>query len=133
LIERKGLTASVHLRRVAEGREAAVIAAVRRAVEPVAKFVVMRAGEKILELLPRVNWNKGKAARMILQTVGARSGVLPVCVGDDVTDEDLFREFPMGVTVRVGECRTTAARFFVESPDETLSLLERIGDFWRTA
>jgi trehalose 6-phosphate phosphatase len=126
LIERKGLTASVHLRRIPLEREAEVATAVRRAVEPFSSVVQVRAGNKALELLPRVEWNKGRAARKILQTTGAAAAVLPVCVGDDLTDEDLFREFPEGVTVRVGENGDTAAGFFVADPYETLALLERI-------
>src|SRR5882724_168269 len=130
LIERKGLTASVHLRRIPAGKEAEVVAAVREAVQPFSGLVKARAGHKIIELLPRVNWNKGKAARNILQTLGAAPGCLPVCIGDDTTDEDLFREFPDGITVRVRKHRRTSARYFVNTPRETLSLLELMARAW---
>src|SRR6266566_3299936 len=131
LIEMKGLTASVHLRQIPAGRQAEAVAAVYQAVEPFSTVVEARAGKKILELAPRVNWDKGKAARKILQTAANPSAILPVCVGDDATDEDLFREFPQGINIRVGEHGNTAARFFLTSPQETLTLLDRIGSLWR--
>jgi trehalose-phosphatase len=131
LIEMKGLTASVHLRQIPTGRQAEAVAAVHRAVEPFSAMVQARAGKKILELVPRVNWDKGKAARKILQTAANSSAILPVCVGDDATDEDLFREFPQGINIRVGEHGNTAARFFLTGPQETLTLLDRIGSLWK--
>ncbi len=131
LVEMKGLTASVHLRRIPNGRQAEAVAAVRQAVEPFSAVVQARAGKKILELVPRVNWDKGKAARKILQTVANSSAILPICVGDDVTDEDLFREFPQGINIRVGGHGNTAASFFLTGPQETLALLDRIGTLWR--
>src|SRR5512145_1851450 len=50
-------------------------------------FAVMR-GKKVLEILPRISWNKGTAALHIIERL--QGSYLPVCVGDDRTDESLF-------------------------------------------
>ena len=124
------VTASVHLRQVPAEYEAATAAAVRKAIEPFSSSVKMRPGRKILELLPRVRWDKGKAARRILQTTRNSSATLPVCIGDDVTDEDLFREFPEGITIRVGGVGKTAAKYVLADIDEVLRLLEQLACAW---
>jgi len=53
---------------------------------------------------------------------GRRSGLLPVYLGDDLTDEDGFRaieRYGEGLTVFVGgETDSTMARYFLRSPDE---------------
>jgi trehalose-phosphatase len=129
-IERKGLTATVHYRQVPAGNEADLVAAVLQAAQPYSGNVEVRPGRKVLEFLPRVQWGKGKAARMIMETVATTSRVLPVCLGDDVTDEDLFREFQDGITVRVGEQGRTAAKYFVRDVSEAGELLNRIARAW---
>jgi trehalose-phosphatase len=129
-IERKGLSASVHYRKVPAGNEADLVAAVLSAAQPYSGNIEVRPGRKVLEFLPRVQWGKGKAARMIMETVATTSRILPVCLGDDVTDEDLFREFPDGITVRVGEPRPTAAKYFLRDVSETAELLNLIARAW---
>lgn len=63
-------------------------------------------GHKVWEIRPRTGWNKGKALRF-LQERWKASRV--VCVGDDVTDEDMFRAVRgRGVSIKVGPGKTLA-------------------------
>ena len=48
---------------------------------------------QVLEIRPSIKWNKGNALEYLLETLGfaESSDVLPIYIGDDVTDEDAFK------------------------------------------
>lgn len=84
--------------------------------------VHMTRGRKVLEIRPRVNWDKGKALLHLLRALGLGDArdVVPLYIGDDRTDEDAFRVLrASGVGVLVSSIsKTTAASFTLNSPDE---------------
>lgn len=89
-------------------------------------FVVIR-GKKVLELAPGPQWNKGRAALLILGRLGDKC--LPVVVGDDLTDETAFEALrEKGLTVRVGRSRKTSAQYFVRNQAEVAGILAHIMD-----
>lgn len=130
-VERKGLTATVHFRNVPESHRQPVVRAVRRTVAPFGTSLGLRAGKCSLELHPRIGWHKGEAVRLILRHLGLPHSAC-LCLGDDTTDEHMFRCLPEAITIRVGRPARSAARFLL--PDtaavgETLSwLVERLSD-----
>jgi trehalose 6-phosphate phosphatase len=83
-----------------------------------------------------VEWDKGHAVSWLLHVLGLdRTDVLPVYLGDDITDEDAFRvirDRGLGVVVRgEGEDRPTAARYSlarVEDVPAFLEVLTRFGE-----
>jgi trehalose-phosphatase len=84
-------------------------------------------GKKVLELAPRVSWNKGAAALHIMERLGKK--YLPLCVGDDLTDETLFDAFrETGITIRIGRSQKTAAKFYLKGQWETSLLLKQIDE-----
>jgi trehalose-phosphatase len=111
-IEHKGLTASIHFRRVARDKVLPVRLAVRAAVADAERALICREGKEVLEIRPAVHWHKGFAVRWIRDQL-SRPDVACVYVGDDSTDEDAFQALPGSVTVRVGEYEETAARYSV--------------------
>lgn len=79
-------------------------------------------GQKIIEIKPR-NINKGNAVRKLL--AANRSNFI-LCIGDDYTDEDMFKILPKSAfTIKVGLGKTNA-RFRLPDIDETLNLLKKI-------
>lgn len=82
-------------------------------------------GKKVLELVPRLSWGKGAAALHVMEKLGNTH--VPVCCGDDLTDETLFEAFShTGVTVRVGPSQRTAARYYVRGQWEVPIFLRQL-------
>ncbi|MEX2261070.1 MAG: trehalose-phosphatase [Bryobacteraceae bacterium] len=106
-VENKGLTSSVHYRRVKEADIEEVGRVVRSCVQPLESLFEVRPGKKSFEVRPRVPWHKGAAVQWLLNRRGD-SETLPLYFGDDQTDEDAFAVLRDGITVRVGEGRTLA-------------------------
>jgi len=128
LVEHKKYAVSVHYRMVDEAR----VPEIERIVDDVlAHRPELRkgAGKKVLELRPAVEWDKGRAVLWLLEALGLDGpDVVPLYIGDDVTDEDAFRVLvDRGIGILVAEIpRPTAARYSLQDVHEVRELLERI-------
>jgi trehalose 6-phosphate phosphatase len=122
IVENKGLTASVHYRRVREEDREGVRRTVAEAVASGKGFFQIVQGLEVLEIRPRVNWHKGTAARGILRSSG-HPDALPVCLGDDATDEYAFSALAAGITVRIGRTDQTAAHYQLEYQEAVAEFL----------
>ncbi len=81
-------------------------------------------GNKVVELRDPLH-NKGVVAAQIALE-GQADFVL--AIGDDITDEDMFRSLPeSAITIKVGRS-ATAADFRIRSPEEVLKLLEILAE-----
>jgi trehalose-phosphatase len=83
-------------------------------------------GKKVYELLPDIDWNKGKAMLWLLETLGLEGrNALPIYIGDDRTDEDAFRVLEQrGIGILVSEqSPPTAARYSLKNPAEVEEFL----------
>jgi trehalose-phosphatase len=82
------------------------------------------AGKRVLELRPR-GFHKGRVVEQLAEGLGVR--VLDpsfVAVGDDITDEDMFREIRgRGLGVLVGPARATLAARRLGGPEDVGSFL----------
>jgi trehalose-phosphatase len=110
--ENKGLTLSVHYRRVppASRRPLRRLRA-RMRVETSDLPVRWGAGRKVWELLPRVPWHKGAAALYLLRQT---RNPFPIALGDDTTDEDIFAALKgRGLSIRVGRLKSSRADYYL--------------------
>ncbi|MFP3871208.1 MAG: trehalose-phosphatase [Syntrophobacteria bacterium] len=128
LVERKKFSVAVHYRKV----QAAQIQAVEQVVDQVnAEFPQLRKsyGKKVYELQPEIGWNKGKALLWLLEELELdRPDVLPLYIGDDITDEDAFEVLrDRGIGIVVGEeSRSTAARYTLADPEDVREFLQAL-------
>ncbi|WP_373047950.1 trehalose-phosphatase [Vulgatibacter sp.] len=117
LVEDKSFAVAIHFRLA----DPAFVPAVERMVDEVGAGLGLRKthGKMIFELRPDVDWDKGRAVRFLLETLGLGDAV-PIYVGDDVTDEDAFRALADdGISILVSdEPRPTAARWSLQDPAE---------------
>ncbi len=126
-LERKRYAIALHFRQV---KEDSAIEELEGAVQSVVEGepqLRYRGGKKILEIIPNVDWDKGKALLGLLNTLFLDGAdIAPLFVGDDITDEDAFKAVRRrGVGVVVGtDSRPSAARYVLESPEEVLAFLD---------
>lgn len=132
LVEHKRFGVAVHHRNVESDRVEEVVAAVHEVAASESRLRISN-GRMVTELQPDVDWDKGQALLWVLEHIEGATELLPVFVGDDLTDEDAFdavADTGVGIVVRHGEHgdRRSAAQFSVDSPEEVRELLQRLAD-----
>jgi trehalose 6-phosphate phosphatase len=122
LIEDKTLSLTVHYRQVPPNRQPAVtdrLETLRPRIDDGLRFV---SGRKSVEIRPRIDWDKGRAVNRIRADLP--DGYRTVYIGDDTTDEDVFRTLGHGdVGVHVG-ARETAAEFRLSTQRDVAPFLD---------
>ena len=129
-LERKRFAIAVHVREVEQQRVPYVEAVVDR-IALAHPRLRRTAGKKVLELRPDVEWDKGCAVLRLMHVLGLDGDdVVPVYVGDDVTDEDAFgvvRQRGVGVVVRgEGDDRPTSAHYSLADPGKVGTFLDAL-------
>ena len=122
LVEPKRFAATAHWRLV----PAPLVPEVEAIVDDVAAEIGglrKTHGKMVFELRPELAWHKGRAVTWILQHLGR--AVLPVYIGDDVTDLDgLEAVAGDGIGIAVGDTLPSgAARFRLGAPGDVAELL----------
>lgn len=134
IVEDKGITLSVHYRLVDDETAKRVedIVENKLGVATALGKVRITEGKKVHEVRPNVSWDKGKAVKYIMKRYrkgGRGSGMLPIYLGDDLTDEDAFRvvESYGGVAVYIGgENNQSFASYYLNSADEVEQLITEL-------
>lgn len=124
-LEDKGISLSLHYRLVQGDQVNHLKAALHREILPSLRSgaICLLSGKRVIEARPSVNWTKGHAALWLVKRLRRRS-LLSIYIGDDRTDEDVFRLLKGGITIRVGIDRKSAAKYYVRGVGEVQSLLE---------
>ena len=131
-LEDKGLTLSIHYR-LAPDRAEEVREIVLEAVEGRDGLTVTE-GKMVLEVRPRVEWDKGRAVLYLLDQMRPPADAPVLYLGDDRTDEDAFRALrgwdPAAEGVLVAEVppAESAASSFLRDPAEAGALFEALAD-----
>ena len=104
IVEFKTFSVAVHYRLL----DPADMPRVRAAVDAVLRThpeLRETKGKRVIDLRPRVDWDKGKAVIWLIEAMAAEGvDVYPVYIGDDITDEDAFAALRgRGLTVLVAE------------------------------
>ena len=120
-IEDKRLALTLHYRGASAAKARHLRDAFEQYIHDQAPKLALRDGKMTAEALPK-GTSKALAIRALWQCAG--KDFEPVYFGDDLTDEDAFRELgDCGVTVLVGMQRPSAARYRVENPSEVARVL----------
>lgn len=124
--ERKKFTLAIHYRQVREEREPEVHSSVEKVLKDYPELAAA-GGKKVIEIRPAIDWHKGKAVEFLKTVLSKEEDAFSIYVGDDVTDEDAFREVKNGLGILVGEHgRGTYADYALEELEEVKTLFVKL-------
>ncbi|MGH3693602.1 MAG: trehalose-phosphatase [Pseudonocardiaceae bacterium] len=135
VIEPKRASVGVHYRLADPQYHAKVTAVVDELLNEYSGRLKLTPGKMVYELQPKIDWHKGKAVLHLLRTLDLDADdVVPLYLGDDITDEDAFRALAgWGIGIIVGHPddqevadRPTAADFVLESTVEVERFLDTL-------
>lgn len=112
LVEDKGLTGSIHYRRLAAPLPKELRDLIEDEVGLKSRELRLTEGKKVFEIRPNIDWDKGKGVLELSRWLGIKRPAVRIYIGDDRTDEDAFRALGgNGITIRVGRRRGSLARW----------------------
>jgi len=130
IIEAKKFSVAVHYRMVEEGSQVVKIKGiVDSIIAENKKDLRLLSGKKVFELLPNMEWDKGKAIRWIVKSMKVDwQNTSVVYIGDDTTDEFAFSAIrTRGTGILVSSIdKNSLAHFKLNSPNQARELFEQI-------
>ena len=120
MVEDKLISLSVHYRHAE--RQEPVVTALRALFAGLTPAPRIIGGKYVFNLLPHAAGDKGTAFEQLMQHSGAPSALY---VGDDVTDEDVFKlHRPDLLSIRIGQSQHSSAEFFLRRHVDIVRLLD---------
>ncbi|MCM8819471.1 MAG: trehalose-phosphatase [Candidatus Omnitrophica bacterium] len=131
-IEDKGLSFSLHYRLVKKNK----IPKVKKILHPIVSAykkddkIKIKKAKKAFEITPPLLWNKGKAVLWLLNKLSSaftKKEIVPIYLGDDVTDEDAFCALQnRGITIFVGKPKKSEAQYYLKNTQQVKDFLNNI-------
>ena len=120
-VEHKRFAVAVHYREVAPEHVGEIVSTTHKLGRRDGLRVT--SGRMLVELRPDIDWDKGTTLAWIRDRIDPAGALLPIYIGDDLTDEDAFDAVHFdGIGIVVGHDedgdRKTAAHFTLQSPDQ---------------
>ncbi len=138
LVEPKSASVAIHYRLASEEERPKIKELVDGLLEEHPGELKVTPGKMVYEVQPNIDWDKGRAVLYLLRALELdRDDVVPLYLGDDVTDEHAFGALsetsPPGIGVFVSDAedpenatRTTAADYLLRSVEEVERFLDRL-------
>ena len=136
LVEPKKASVAAHYRLVPEEERPKVKEVVDTILAEHPNELKVTPGKMVYEIQPKLDWDKGKAGLYLLEVLRLdRDDVVPLYLGDDITDEDAFEALAdRGISIFVGRAddsevagRTTAADYILHTTEEVRQFLDSLG------
>ena len=124
-VEHKIYSLSVHYRQA----NPSVVPEIETAIDTVITDQLKKHyGKKVFEIRPNIKWDKGKAVNWIMQVLELSDDIIPIYIGDDVTDEDAFKALKeKGIGILVSEQRRpSAAQYTLSSIESVMEFINKI-------
>src|ERR671913_2079151 len=136
LVEPKRSSVAAHYRLVSDEERPRVKEVVDAILAEYPDELKVTPGKMVYEIQPKLDWDKGKAGLYLLEVLRLdRDDVVPLYLGDDITDEDAFEALAdRGISIFVGRAddsevagRTTAADYILHTTEEVRQFLDTLG------
>ena len=130
LVEEKKFSVAVHYRLVDQQHLPKIKNSLNKIIQDNQSLRIM-SGKKVFEILPKIDWDKGRAIRWVMQAMKISwTDTSVVYIGDDTTDEDAFRIVrTRGTGILVADQpKESTADFQLFSTEEVKKLFEEIID-----
>lgn len=126
LIEDKHYTLSIHYRNVPKEHLPVFQELVRFFRKKYSHYpIVWTQGKKVIEIRPSVYWGKADTVTYLLKKFPR---TVSIAIGDDTSDEDMFRivKKNAGIAVRVGRSKASLADYYLNSTEEVRGFLQKL-------
>lgn len=136
LVEPKKSSVALHYRLVGEGERPRIKAIVDDILAAEPDALKVTPGKMVYEIQPKIDWNKGRAVLYLLEALNlGGDDVLPLYIGDDITDEDAFGALRgRGIGILVADPddvevagRATRAEYVLRDTREVEMFLDALG------
>jgi trehalose-phosphatase len=126
ILEDKVLSLSLHFRQVEKDELEKMNKIFFDIILPLRDRIKLSTGSEVYNIMPPVDWDKGKAIQLIMGKCG--ENCLPLYLGDDLTDEDAFKVVKEagGIGILVGERTDSASEYYLRSPKEVETFLAKL-------
>ena len=133
-VEHKRFAVAVHYREVAPERVGEIVATTHKL--GARDGLRVTSGRMLVELRPDIDWDKGTTLAWIRDRIDASGSLLPIYIGDDLTDEDAFDAVRFdGIGIVVGHDedgdRRRPPTSPSQNPDQVCEFIQR-GSHWLT-
>lgn len=129
-VEDKDLTLSFHYRLADKQQIPEIKLLINQILKPYLadRLIFVILGKKVIDITPDVNWSKGHFATLIIKKITDRMKTKPIVIfiGDDKTDEDVFKTIKKGVTIKVGKNHKSDANYSLRNTKEVFTFLKWI-------
>lgn len=138
-VEDKNVTLSIHYRLATRSGYLLAKKIIEEVIQPflARNKIKVSYGKKVIEIKPPVAWNKGRAVAWLLARQSFILGdhpIMPVYLGDDVTDEDAFAAIKKylpagrqeGLTIYIGKPKDSQAKYYLRDTQEVSDFLKKI-------
>jgi trehalose 6-phosphate phosphatase len=121
-LEDKTLTFSIHYRHLNPKNVQELHLCLKNMVSELGDLVI-KTGKCVFEIYPAVETNKFTAFSWVTTQIGDDTNIGKIYLGDDDTDEDVFRSLKDGICVKVGQRENSHSNYFIKDPIEVEEFL----------
>jgi trehalose-phosphatase len=127
-MEDKKYSLTIHYRQAAKEDTSSVIRIINEIIAEAENRELIRVtrGKKVFELRPPFNQNKGTAVQK-LKKIYSKKKALMIYLGDDVTDEDVFKVMDReDIGIHIGSNKKSYARYCLKNVKAVADFLEKV-------